>query len=93
MLSIEGTAGLDILLAYRPCSYISRNAYRTRSTHHSVDHTPTLRLRELEIIGEGHHSVMERVSDGSIGATNISKSRCPGLSGSKSSALLEPVWF
>jgi hypothetical protein len=36
---------------------------------------------------------MERVSDGSIGAIDISKSRCLGLSGLKSSALLEPVWF
>jgi hypothetical protein len=58
MLSIEGTAGLDILLAYRPCSYISRNAYRARSTHPSDDHTPTLRLGELEIIGEGHEQVL-----------------------------------
>jgi hypothetical protein len=32
---------------------------------------------------------MERVSDGSVGATDISKSMCPGLSG----ALLEPMWF
>jgi hypothetical protein len=37
--------------------------------------------------------VMERVSDGSVGATDISKSRCLGLSGLKSSALLEHVWF
>jgi hypothetical protein len=47
----------------------------------------------LSEFSAGTALVMERVSDGSVGATNISKSRCPGLSGSKSSALLEPVWF
>ena len=37
--------------------------------------------------------VRERVGDGSVGATDISRSRCPGHSRYKSSALLEPVWF
>ena len=37
--------------------------------------------------------VPECVDDGSVGAIDISKSRCSGSSGSKSSALLEPVWF
>ena len=37
--------------------------------------------------------VQERVGDGSVGATDISRSRRPGLSGYKSSAFLEPVWF
>ena len=37
--------------------------------------------------------VRERVGDGSVGAIDISRSRCSGLSGYKSSALLEPVWF
>jgi len=37
--------------------------------------------------------VQERVGDGSVGAIDISRSRCSGLSGYKSSALLEPVWF
>ena len=37
--------------------------------------------------------VRERVGDGSVGAIDISRSRCPGLSVYKSSALLEPVWF
>ena len=37
--------------------------------------------------------VSERVDDGSVGAIDISKFRCPGSNGSKSSALLEPVWF
>jgi hypothetical protein len=36
--------------------------------------------------------IMERVSDGSVGATDISKSRCPGPSGSKNTARLTPVW-
>jgi hypothetical protein len=36
--------------------------------------------------------VMERVSDGSVGATDISKLRCPGSSGSKNTARLAPVW-
>ena len=34
----------------------------------------------------------ERVGDGSVGATDISKFRCPGPSGSKGSARLAPVW-
>ena len=37
--------------------------------------------------------VQERVGDGSVGAIDISRSRCSGLSGYKSSALLKPVWF
>ena len=34
----------------------------------------------------------ERVSDGSVGATDISKFRCPGSRGSKGSARPAPVW-
>ena len=37
--------------------------------------------------------VSERVDDGSVEAIDISKSRCLGSSGSKSSALLEHVRF
>jgi hypothetical protein len=41
----------------------------------------------------GMTHIIEYVSDGSVGATDISKSRCLGLTRLKSSALLEPVWF
>ena len=34
----------------------------------------------------------ESVGDGSVGAIDMSKFRCPGFSGLKSSALLAPVW-
>ena len=34
----------------------------------------------------------ESVGDGSVGAIDMSKFMCPGSSGSKSSALLAPVW-
>jgi hypothetical protein len=37
--------------------------------------------------------VRERVDDGSVGAIDISRFRCPGLSGLKNIARLAPVWF
>jgi len=70
--------------------YLVLSVLVSRRQTYCTGHSSGMGLSEFSVRdGPGRESV----GDGSVGATDISKFRCPGSNGSKSSARLAPAWF
>jgi hypothetical protein len=78
---------LIILLSISSCFVLSVLVSRRQS--YCTGHSSGM---GLSVFSARDGPVRERVDDGSVGAIDISRFRCPGLSGLKNTARLTSVW-